>query len=48
MISSRRLDELAAQHALHWTRRPRIRSGNSLRSLGTPLNGRPLGASVSG
>jgi hypothetical protein len=30
--------------ALQRTRRPRIRSGRSLRSLGSPLNARPLGA----
>jgi hypothetical protein len=29
--------------ALQRTRRPRIRSGRSLRSLGSPLNARPLG-----
>ena len=29
--------------ALQWTRRLRIRSGRSLRSLGSPLNDRPLG-----
>jgi hypothetical protein len=30
--------------ALQRTRRPRIRSGRSLRSLGSPLNARPLGS----
>jgi hypothetical protein len=30
--------------ALQRARRPRIRSGRSLRSLGSPLNARPLGA----
>ena len=30
--------------ALQRTRRPRFRSGRSLRSLGSPLNARPLGA----
>src|SRR6266511_2325415 len=30
--------------ALQRTRRPRIRSGRSLRSLGSPLNARPFGA----
>jgi hypothetical protein len=29
--------------ALQRTRRPRFRSGRSLRSLGSPLNARPLG-----
>jgi hypothetical protein len=29
--------------ALQRTRRPRIRSGRSLRSLGSPLNTQPLG-----
>ena len=29
--------------ALQRTRRPRLRSGRSLRSLGSPLNARPLG-----
>ncbi len=32
--------------ALQRTRRPRIRSGRSLRSLGSPLNARPLGAQI--
>jgi hypothetical protein len=41
---------LTAKHwspnmALQRTRRPRLRSGRSLRSLGSPLNARPLGAS---
>jgi hypothetical protein len=31
--------------ALQRTRRPRFRSGRSLRSLGSPLNARPLGVS---
>jgi len=31
--------------ALQRTRRPRYRSGRSLRSLGSPLNARPLGRS---
>ena len=30
--------------ALQRTRRPRFRSGRSLRSLGSPLNARPLGS----
>ena len=30
--------------ALQRTRRPRIRSGHSLRSLGSPLNAYPLGS----
>jgi hypothetical protein len=34
--------------ALQRTRRPRIRSGRSLRSLGSPLNARPLGVPSSG
>jgi hypothetical protein len=29
--------------ALQRNRRPRLRSGRSLRSLGSPLNARPLG-----
>jgi hypothetical protein len=29
--------------ALQRTRRPRFRSGRSLRSLGSPLNARPFG-----
>jgi hypothetical protein len=29
--------------ALQRPRRPRLRSGRSLRSLGSPLNARPLG-----
>ena len=32
----------APNMALQQTRRPRIRSGRSLRSLGSPLNARPL------
>jgi hypothetical protein len=32
--------------ALQRTRRPRLRSGRSLRSLGSPLNARPLDASL--
>ncbi len=32
--------------ALQRTRRPRIRSGRSLCSLGSPLNARPLGDSA--
>jgi hypothetical protein len=32
----------AANMALQRTRRPRLRSGRSLRSLGSPLNARPL------
>jgi hypothetical protein len=32
--------------ALQRTRRPRLRSGRSLRSLGSPLNARPLDAEV--
>ena len=32
--------------ALQRTRRPRLRSGRSLRSLGSPLNARPLGAVI--
>jgi hypothetical protein len=35
----------APNMALQRTRRPRLRSGRSLRSLGSPLNARPLGAS---
>jgi len=31
--------------ALQRTRRPRFRSGRSLRSLGSPLNAQPLGGS---
>jgi hypothetical protein len=38
------LEGTAANIALQRTRRPRIRSGRSLRSLGSPLNARPLGA----
>jgi hypothetical protein len=34
----------APNMALQRTRRPRLRSGRSLRSLGSPLNARPLGA----
>jgi hypothetical protein len=34
--------------ALQRTRRPRIRSGRSLCSLGSPLNARPLAAWCSG
>jgi hypothetical protein len=30
--------------ALQRTRRPRFRSGRSLRSLGSPLNAQPFGA----
>jgi hypothetical protein len=30
--------------ALQRTRRPRLRSGRSLQSLGSPLNARPFGA----
>jgi len=33
--------------ALQRTHRPRIRSGRSLRSLGSPLNAQPLGGSGS-
>jgi hypothetical protein len=33
----------ASNMALQRTRRPRLRSGRSLRSLGSPLNARPLG-----
>jgi len=33
--------------ALQRTRRPSLRSGRSLRSLGSPLNALPLGPSVS-
>jgi hypothetical protein len=36
--------ELPPNMALQRTRRPRIRSGRSLRSLGSPLNARPLDA----
>jgi hypothetical protein len=39
---------LAPNMALQRTRRPRIRSGRSLRSLGLPLNARPLGVPSSG
>ena len=35
---------MASNMALQRTRRPRIRSGRSLHSLGSPLNARPLGA----
>jgi hypothetical protein len=34
--------------ALQRTRRPRFRSGRSLRSLGSPLNAQPLGVPSSG
>jgi hypothetical protein len=34
--------------SLQRTRRPRIRSGRSLRSLGSPLNARPLGREEKG
>ena len=34
--------------ALQRTRRPRFRSGRSLRSLGSPLNARSLGVRSSG
>ncbi len=34
--------------ALQRTRRPRIRSGRPLRSLGSPLNARPLDGHRSG
>ena len=34
-----------ANMALQRTRRPRLRSGRSLRSLGSPLNAQPLGGS---
>jgi len=34
--------------ALRRTRRPRIRSACSLRSLGSPLNARPLGDNMHG
>src|SRR6476659_11399535 len=37
-------DRLAANMALQRTRRPRIRSGRALRSLGSPLNARSLDA----
>jgi hypothetical protein len=33
----------APNMALQRTRRPRFRSGRSLRSLGSPLNARPFG-----
>jgi len=32
--------------ALQRTRRPRIRSGRSLRSLGSPLNAQPFGDQI--
>jgi hypothetical protein len=38
----------ASDMALQRTRRTRIRSGRSLRSLGSPLNARPLGVSKEG
>jgi TonB family protein len=37
------LELSASNMALQRTRRPRLRSGRSLRSLGSPLNARPLG-----
>ncbi len=37
------LDMVPSNMALQRTRRPRIRSGRSLCSLGSPLNARPLG-----
>jgi len=39
------LEALAPNMALQRTRRPRIRSGRSLRSLGSPPNAYPLGDS---
>jgi hypothetical protein len=36
-------DRSASNMALQRTRRPRFRSGRSLRSLGSPLNAYPLG-----
>jgi hypothetical protein len=33
----------SAQRRFPFSRRPRIRSGRSLRSLGSPLNARPFG-----
>ena len=44
--ASRLTRPLAPNMALQRTRRPRIRSGRSLRSLGSPLNARPLDACV--
>jgi hypothetical protein len=35
--------KLTPNMALQRTRRPRFRSGRSLRSLGSPLNAQPLG-----
>jgi hypothetical protein len=35
-------DQQPPNMALQRTRRPRVRSGRSLRSLGSPLNARPL------
>jgi hypothetical protein len=37
------LELMPPNMALQRTRRPRFRSGRSLRSLGSPLNARPLG-----
>jgi hypothetical protein len=39
-----RYSMIAPNMALQRTRRPRIRSGRSLRSLGSPLNAQPLDA----
>ena len=39
-----RTSEALPNMALQRTRRPRIRLGRSLRSLGSPLNAQPLGA----
>src|SRR6476659_6436892 len=38
------MDRPPSNMALQRTRRPRLRSGRSLRSLGSPLNARPLDA----
>ena len=38
------MTQLPANMALQRTRRPRLRSGRSRRSLGSPLNARPLDA----